>query len=74
MKNLILPVLATTVSICAVASVPVIKPGSVTFTQGSSRLVTIGYELQNEAAVVTIDIQTNGVSIGKRKSLRSTSP
>ena len=64
MKNLILPVLATTVSICAVASVPVVKPGSVTLTQGSSRVVTIGYELQNEAAVVTIDIQTNGVSIG----------
>ena len=64
MKNIILPLLATTVSVCATASVPIIKPGSVTFSQGSSRLVTIGYELQNEAAVVTIDIQTNGVSIG----------
>jgi formylglycine-generating enzyme required for sulfatase activity len=64
MKNIILPVLATTIGVCATASVPVVKPGSVTFTQSASRLVTIGYELQNEAAVVTIDIQTNGVSIG----------
>ena len=39
--------------------------GEVTFTQDSSRLVEIGYTLVNTAAVVTVDILTNGVSIGE---------
>jgi formylglycine-generating enzyme required for sulfatase activity len=64
MKRISTAAVAAAVIGCAFASVPVIKPGSVTFTQSASRLVTIGYELQNEAAVVTIDILTNGVSIG----------
>lgn len=64
MKKSVIQVVAAIASGCAFASAPVIKPGSVTLTQDSARRVTIGYELQNEAAIVTVDIQTNGVSIG----------
>lgn len=47
------------------AAVPSIKANSVTFVQDeSTRLVTISYELENAPAIVTVDIQTNGVSIG----------
>ena len=47
------------------AAVPSIKANSVTFSQDEgTRLVTISYELENAPAIVTVDIQTNGVSIG----------
>lgn len=36
----------------------------VTFTQSANRLVTISYDLSNNPGIVTLDIQTNGVSIG----------
>ena len=39
--------------------------GDVTFTQNASRLVEIGYTLADTNAVVTVDILTNGVSIGE---------
>ena len=46
---------------------PVVKESSVTMTQdAASHLVTINYELKNEPAIITVDIQTNGVSIGGR--------
>lgn len=64
MKKILIPMIAAMVGGYAFASVPVITPGSVTFKQDSSRRVTIGYELENEAAIVTVDILTNGVSIG----------
>lgn len=49
----------------ALAASPVIRDGSVTFSQDpSTRRVTIGYELQGAPAIVTVDILTNGVSIG----------
>lgn len=49
------------------ASAPVVTPGSVTMTQNKqTREVTINYSLEGEPAVVTIDIQTNNVSIGGR--------
>ena len=55
-------VLAATVS----AVTPVIDPASVTFSQNAgSRLVTLGYELQEADAIVTVDFLTNGVSIGE---------
>ena len=39
----------------------------VTMTQNErNRLVTVNYTLEDEPAIVTIDIQTNGVSIGGR--------
>ena len=48
-----------------VAATPVIKAGSVTFSQNSAtRLVTVGYTLEETDAVVTVDVLTNGVSIG----------
>lgn len=54
---------------CAAAAVlsPVFADPSITSVsavQGASGAVTIGYELAGEAAVITVDVQTNGVSIG----------
>jgi len=47
------------------AATPSIKADSVTFSQNSTtRLVTIGYTLEETDAVVTVDVLTNGVSIG----------
>lgn len=47
------------------AGVPLVVEDSVTMTQNrSTRLVTITYCLEGEPAVVTLDILTNGVSIG----------
>ena len=60
-------ILAGVVSGLAFAAVasPAIKDGSVIMTQPEgSRKVVIAYELQNEPAIVTLDIVTNGVSIG----------
>lgn len=48
------------------AGMPVIPQESVVFNQNSnSRLVSISYELQEEPAIVTVDILTNNVSIGE---------
>ena len=49
----------------ALAASPSIRDGSVTFRQDSGRNVTIGYVLDGTPAVVTVDILTNGVSIGE---------
>lgn len=38
--------------------------GNVTAVQDAMRIVTINYRLADEAAIVTVDVQTNGVSIG----------
>ena len=49
------------------AEMPVIPHQNVVFNQNSnSRLVTISYELQEAPAIVTVDILTNGVSIGEQ--------
>ena len=64
--------LITAVAGCVVAfglnaAMPVIPQESVVFNQNSnSRLVTISYELQEAPAIVTVDILTNGVSIGEQ--------
>ena len=49
----------------AATAEPVVKANSVTMIQGDDT-VTISYELESEPGVVTVDIQTNGVSIGGR--------
>ena len=49
--------------IMAATAEPVVKASSVTMAQ-SGDTVTISYEIENEPGVVTVDIQTNGVSIG----------
>ncbi len=50
-------------ALCALAT-PKVKPQTFAFTQDeATRLVTLAYEL-SEPAVVTVDIQTNGVSMG----------
>ena len=64
MKKILASFAVVAVGGYVLASVPVVKPGSVKLTQDASRRVTIAYDLQNEAAIVTVDIQTNGVSIG----------
>lgn len=48
----------------ACSAAPAVDPSSVTMEQKSSGRVCITYTLQDEAAVVTCDIRTNGVSIG----------
>ncbi|MBR6586745.1 MAG: formylglycine-generating enzyme family protein [Kiritimatiellae bacterium] len=53
--------------ICALALVaaPIVRESSVTFTQRKySSYVMIDYVLDGDPAVITVDIQTNGVSIG----------
>ena len=53
-------------AVCAdVAEMPAIPGESVQFGQNSlNRLVTISYTLENAPAIVTVDVLTNGVSIG----------
>lgn len=47
------------------ASVPTVVPGSVSCVQDhQSRIVTISYDLAGDPGIVTLDLQTNGVSIG----------
>ena len=66
MKTILMTVAGMTAMVAG-ASAPVVKTSSVTMTQNrSSRLVTINYTLEEEPAIVTVDIQTNGVSIGGR--------
>ena len=55
---------AAVVVAMAVGAAPVVTESSVTMTQDLSGNVTINYEIVNEPAIVTVDIQTNGVSIG----------
>ena len=63
MKRLFL--ICTVVAGSALAASPSIRDGSVSFQQDSGRNVTIGYVLDGTPAVVTVDILTNGVSIGE---------
>lgn len=63
MKRLNIMILALALAGAAYASVPQITDFSV--TQGdSSRKVTIDYRITGEPAVVTVDVLTNGTSIG----------
>lgn len=61
--SLILSVLV--VSLAASASVTLVNPASVRFEQNpNTRAVTISYDLSGEPGIITLDIRTNGVSIG----------
>ena len=51
------------VSTCAMAA-PSIREDSVEWSQDSAHRVVIDYVLENESAIVTLDVCTNGVSIG----------
>ena len=44
--------------------VPVVEDGSVSIAQNASRHITVSYTLSGGPAIVTLDICTNGVSIG----------
>ena len=64
MKNMTTLIVAACAACTACAS-PRIQDNSVAMTQnGATRTVSITYTLLDEPAVVTVDIQTNGVSIG----------
>ena len=52
------------VSAAAFAGAPVVRQGSVTMTQPKAQRVVINYTIDEEPAIVTVDIRTNGVSIG----------
>ena len=73
MKNIFLKAICSAAALAAAdaLAVPQVKDG-VTMVQ-SGGLVTITYELVGGPAIVTLDIQTNGVSIGG-ENLRCFSP
>ena len=59
-----LPLIAS-VAVGAVAfGAPSVRQGSVTMTQPKAYRVVINYTIDEEPAIVTVDIRTNGVSIG----------
>jgi formylglycine-generating enzyme required for sulfatase activity len=63
MKSILM--LAAAVISGMAAALPVIRDGSVTFSQDAATgRVTIGYTLDGDPGVVTVDVLTNGVSIG----------
>lgn len=62
MKQLMTSMAALAVCGAAFASAPTVS--DVTMTQDASRAVTVTYTLSDEPAIVTVDIRTNGVSIG----------
>jgi len=53
----------------ALLAVPVVPDASVSLAQDARGAVVVGYTLQNEAAVITVGFQTNGVSLGPAISL-----
>ena len=62
----LLNVIALTItSTIFAASYPDIVEGSVKISQAANRLVTIEYKLKDAPGIVTVDICTNGVSIGE---------
>ena len=61
-KMIFCSVVAAAMATCAN---PVIEEGSVVVTQPRGGTVRIAYTLANEPAIVTVDILTNGVSIGE---------
>ena len=64
-KMMLASALALAVAVAAFAGAPVVRQGSVMMTQaGSSRRVAINYTIDEEPAIVTVDIRTNGVTIG----------
>ena len=62
MKKSIVSIIAASAAF-TLAAAPIVRENSVTMSQSGGD-VTIGYTLEGEAGIVTVDIQTNGVSIG----------
>lgn len=63
-KNAAVALFAAFSASTLVAAMPVIRAETVSFSQTPTRLVTIGYTLEEADAIITVDILTNGVSIG----------
>ena len=67
MKKVICAAFALFTAVFSVfADVPEITAASICQSDDSSLLVTIAYTLEKSPAIVTVDIQTNGVSIGAK--------
>ena len=65
MKRIISVHICSIVALTLFASAPSIREGSVSIRQAArTHKVTVEYALDNGPAIVTLDIQTNGVSIG----------
>ena len=63
--NKFMTVLVTSAALHVAGAVPMINPETIKFAQDkSSRVVSITYDLEEECAIVTFDVLTNGVSIG----------
>ena len=64
-KMMVFLAAVSSLSLCMAA--PVIRAGSVSFSQNpGSRQVCVTYVLDEDPGIVTFDVQTNGVSIGAR--------
>ena len=61
MKRMILGLSAFAASVALAA--PTVK--NVTMTQGTDRLVTITYDLEDEDAIITLSVETNGVPLAE---------
>ena len=59
-----LPLIASIAAGAAAFGAPSVRQGSVTMTQPKAYRVVINYTIDEEPAIVTVDIRTNGVSIG----------
>ncbi len=56
---------AAALAALSACAMPTVEPGSVTVSQDKATgRVTIGYTLEGDPGVVTLDVMTNGVSIG----------
>ena len=66
MKKASLAVVVLAAAFSALSDIPEITSASITQSLDPSLLVTIRYTLDKAPAIVTVDIQTNGVSIGEK--------
>ena len=64
MKHSILQTIAMSAVLAATAATTVPTVSNVQMSQAARRLVTISYDLSGAPGIVTVDILTNGVSIG----------
>ena len=66
MKKTSLAAALTIAAFSALAEIPEITSASISQSSDPSLMVTIKYTLDKSPAIVTVDIQTNGVSIGEK--------
>ena len=64
MRGFMVLAAVASLTVAADADVPTIDAGSVTMTQRGQQRARIAYSLSGAPAIVTVDIRTNGVSVG----------